>query len=233
MQAGYRVTAQWPVGAYRIDLVVEGNSKRLAVECDGDRWHPIEKLEEDMARQTILERLGWRFVRVRGSQFFHDPVAAMEPVFARLQALEIFPERDGVEEDSAAQDGQELKQRVIQRAKELRRLWAESTRRLSEPQTKPRLYKTNVEQTTTSGTRVHLASPVSKAGRAQTFDLVSFLKSKGLEIVDQRSQGGSLWVIGGKELVAIMSILSDRGVTCRHALSGGRVTKNREAWYLN
>jgi very-short-patch-repair endonuclease len=54
--AGYRVTPQWPVGAYRIDLVVEGAGKRLAVECDGDRWHPIEKLEEDMARQAILER---------------------------------------------------------------------------------------------------------------------------------------------------------------------------------
>jgi len=54
IQAGYRVVPQWHVGAYRIDLVVEGDGKRLAVECDGDRWHPVEKLAEDMARQAIL-----------------------------------------------------------------------------------------------------------------------------------------------------------------------------------
>jgi very-short-patch-repair endonuclease len=34
---GYRVRAQWSVGYYRIDLVVEGGGKRLAIECDGDR----------------------------------------------------------------------------------------------------------------------------------------------------------------------------------------------------
>jgi very-short-patch-repair endonuclease len=71
--AGYRVVTQWRVGAYRIDLVVEGGGKRLAVECDGDRWHPIEKIPEDMERQAILERLGWKFVRLRGSEFFRAP----------------------------------------------------------------------------------------------------------------------------------------------------------------
>ena len=55
VNAGYKVMTQRPVGAYRIDMVmVEGNNKRLAVECDGDRWHPQEKLAEDMARQAIL-----------------------------------------------------------------------------------------------------------------------------------------------------------------------------------
>jgi len=40
--AGYRVYAQWQVGCYRIDLVVEGGGQRVAIECDGDRWHPLE-----------------------------------------------------------------------------------------------------------------------------------------------------------------------------------------------
>jgi hypothetical protein len=39
LAAGYRVTPQWKVGSRRIDLVVEGNARRLAVECDGDRYH--------------------------------------------------------------------------------------------------------------------------------------------------------------------------------------------------
>lgn len=125
VQAGYRVTTQWPVGAYRIDMVVEGNSKRLAVECDGDRWHPVEKLAEDMARQTILERLGWRFVRIRGSQFFRDPDLAMQPVFERLQTLEIAPIGMLTEKQSNS-DGKEIKDRIIRQADALRTQWRTS-----------------------------------------------------------------------------------------------------------
>ena len=50
MAAGYRVAPQWRIGAFRIDLVVEGGGKRLAIECDGDRYHALEKLPEDMER---------------------------------------------------------------------------------------------------------------------------------------------------------------------------------------
>jgi very-short-patch-repair endonuclease len=122
VRAGYRVTTQWPVGAYRIDMVVEGNNKRLAVECDGDRWHPLEKLEEDMARQAILERLGWRFVRIRGSQFFRNPDLAMQPVFERLQALEISP-IGMITEKQSNPDGKDLKERIIRQADTLRNQW--------------------------------------------------------------------------------------------------------------
>jgi very-short-patch-repair endonuclease len=122
-QAGYHVVPQWPVGAYRIDLVVEGNGKRLAVECDGDRWHPIEKLEEDMARQAILERLGWRFVRIRGSHFFRNPDQALAPVFARLQALDIPPVGNDASERAIPLDEKELFNRIVHRASELRMKW--------------------------------------------------------------------------------------------------------------
>jgi predicted RNA binding protein YcfA (HicA-like mRNA interferase family) len=83
------VRTQWQVGYFRIDVVVDGGGKRLAVECDGDRWHPLEKLAEDIERQTILERLGWQFVRIRGTAFYRNPELAMRPVFARLAELEI------------------------------------------------------------------------------------------------------------------------------------------------
>jgi very-short-patch-repair endonuclease len=87
--AGYRVRSQWLVGAYRIDLVVEGLNRKLAVECDGEKWHTPEQLQNDLERQAILERLGWIFVRIRGSVFFRNPDAAMAPVFAKLADLEI------------------------------------------------------------------------------------------------------------------------------------------------
>jgi very-short-patch-repair endonuclease len=84
---GYKVRSQWSVGYYRIDMVVEGDRKRLAIECDGDRWHPIEKLADDMARQAILERLGWVFTRIRGSAFYRNEEEAMRSVFERLDEI--------------------------------------------------------------------------------------------------------------------------------------------------
>ncbi len=129
MQAGYHVIAQWPVGAYRIDLVVEGGGKRLAVECDGDRWHTLENLEEDMARQAVLERLGWRFVRIRGSQFFRNEEEAMQPVFARLRELSIPAEGTQDAATNAKQVSardQELKDRIVRRAAALRGQWAQN-----------------------------------------------------------------------------------------------------------
>jgi very-short-patch-repair endonuclease len=123
LNAGYRVTPQWKVGAYRIDLVVEGNGKRLAIECDGDRYHPIEKLAEDMERQAILERLGWRFVRIRGSEFFLDPERAMRRVFARLETLEISPE--GLDAGASPPTSTETVDRVRRRADELSKSWHE------------------------------------------------------------------------------------------------------------
>jgi very-short-patch-repair endonuclease len=123
--AGYRIIPQVRVGYYRIDMVVEGNGHKLAVECDGDRYHPIEKLQEDMGRQAILERLGWTFERVRGSIFFRDPDRAMEPVFARLKKLEITP--DGTQpEDPLPEQITELQDRIIRRAAELREEWAKN-----------------------------------------------------------------------------------------------------------
>src|SRR5262249_37314813 len=92
IDAGFLVTPQWKVGSYRIDMVVSGSGQRLAVECDGDRWHPLEKIPEDMERQAILERLGWKFIRIRGSEFFRNPVKTMKTVFARMESLGIQPE---------------------------------------------------------------------------------------------------------------------------------------------
>lgn len=90
--AGYRVKPQWAVGHYRIDMVVEGGGKRLAIECDGERFHPPSALIADLERQAILERLGWKFARIRGSAFYRDPDAAMKPIFERLAQLGVLAE---------------------------------------------------------------------------------------------------------------------------------------------
>jgi very-short-patch-repair endonuclease len=86
---GYRVIPQWTVGYHRIDMVVIGERDRLAIECDGDRYHGADKRDQDLERQAVLERLGWRFARIRGTSFFRDPKSAMGPVYEKLDRLGI------------------------------------------------------------------------------------------------------------------------------------------------
>ena len=92
LKRGYKVKTQYPVGYYRIDMVVEYEGRKLAIECDGERWHSgAEKVAEDLARQAVLERLGWRFHRIRGSLYFRDPDTALDLVWQRLGQLNIKP----------------------------------------------------------------------------------------------------------------------------------------------
>ena len=124
---GYQVRPQWQVGAYRIDLVVEGVGMRLAIECDGERWH-YDKVEEDLARQALLERLGWKFVRIRGSVFYRDKSLnrenAMRPVFERLQQMCIAPRETIIGLDViAGKDNNSLLELVKQRAAALLHEW--------------------------------------------------------------------------------------------------------------
>jgi len=88
---GHRVTPQHPVGSLRIDLVVRGTGGKLAIECDGDKYHGPDQWDADLRRQLVLERLGWRFWRVRGSAFYRDPDTAMASLWPLLDELGIRP----------------------------------------------------------------------------------------------------------------------------------------------
>ena len=88
---GYKVIPQFRVANYKIDLVVEGLKSRLAVECDGDEWHGPEVFEKDMYRQRILERCGWTFFRISGSEYYRNPRKGLEKLWPKLEALEIKP----------------------------------------------------------------------------------------------------------------------------------------------
>jgi very-short-patch-repair endonuclease len=91
-QRGFWVTPQVRVGQYRIDFVVEGhNDARLAVECDGDKYHGAEKWAEDMQRQRTLERAGWVFWRCFGSAFYRSRIEVMNDLLSVLAERGIEP----------------------------------------------------------------------------------------------------------------------------------------------
>ncbi len=96
---GFAVTPQVGALGFRIDLVVEGaGGRRLAVECDGDRFHGPGQWREDMRRQRVLERVGWRFWRCFASSFYADPDGVMAELVDTLARAGIEPRAEGLAE---------------------------------------------------------------------------------------------------------------------------------------
>jgi very-short-patch-repair endonuclease len=89
---GFRVRPQVKVGGYRIDFVVEGTEdRRLAVECDGDRYHGPAQWGDDMIRQRVLERAGWTFWRCFASSFVLRRGQVLDDLFGTLKKMGIEP----------------------------------------------------------------------------------------------------------------------------------------------
>jgi very-short-patch-repair endonuclease len=92
LDLGYRVTPQVRVGPFSIDMVVEGEAdQRLAVELDGDKYHTPDRWADDLARQRVMERVGWRFWRCWGSSFRLDSEACIADLITTLNELGIRP----------------------------------------------------------------------------------------------------------------------------------------------
>ncbi len=92
IKKGYNIVPQVKVGAFSIDLVVEGeNDQRLAIELDGDKYHPPEKWMDDWKRQRTMERVGWKFWRCWGSSYTIDPEGCIDDLITVLNNMQIFP----------------------------------------------------------------------------------------------------------------------------------------------
>jgi very-short-patch-repair endonuclease len=119
--AGYAVEPQVWVGRYRIDIVVRGGGKEMAVECDGDRYHAAGQIPADMVRQAVLERAGWRFVRVRGTRFYWDPDGTTTWLCEELARNGIVPV--SVDNGPLATDhtGDVFREQIVRRAWEVMR----------------------------------------------------------------------------------------------------------------
>jgi len=120
IERGYNIIPQWEVGSYRIDMVAVCEDNKVAIECDGERWHGDDKLMEDMSRQAILERLGWRFIRIRGSEFFRNEITSMENVINKLNNMGIYPENIN---KSKTENQEEVVAKIISNALVIRNSW--------------------------------------------------------------------------------------------------------------
>lgn len=119
---GYEIVQQWEVGSYRIDMVAIYKNNKIAIECDGEAYHSGEdKIKKDMERQAILERVGWRFIRIRGSEYFKNPEATMKNVCEKLEEYGILKsESYSIKNDTPEND---LQKRVKNYAAEILDSW--------------------------------------------------------------------------------------------------------------
>ena len=121
--AGYHIKQQWKVGAYRIDMVAIYKNQKIAIECDGEKYHSSdEQVRNDIERQSVLERLGWRFIRIRGSEYFRDKAETMKRVISELEEYGIFRETD-MPDNLKADSESELLKRVKLRAAQILSSW--------------------------------------------------------------------------------------------------------------
>jgi very-short-patch-repair endonuclease len=118
---GYSVHPQVWVGEYRIDMVIRDGNREAAVECDGDRFHGLDQIAHDMRRQAVLERAGWRFVRVRGTRFFKDPEGTIDWLCDELARLEVKPVSVAASSPAPNAGDLALRDRVLLRAREVMR----------------------------------------------------------------------------------------------------------------
>jgi transcription elongation GreA/GreB family factor len=95
IRSGYKIIPQlrpFPNDrSYRIDLVVQGEKNRIAVECDGERWHGPERWESDQRREAQLRRAGWKFWRINGSAFYRNKEKSLEALWDFLKSEGIEP----------------------------------------------------------------------------------------------------------------------------------------------
>lgn len=95
VKKGYNIVQQYKVGAYRLDIVVNYANKKIVVECDGELYHSgTEKVREDLERQIILERLGWKFIRIRGSEYYLNKENRLNKLIEELESNDILPEEN-------------------------------------------------------------------------------------------------------------------------------------------
>lgn len=255
---GYHIVQQWQVGAYYIDMIAICGKKRIAIECDGERWHSGDKIREDMERQAILERLGWRFIRIRGSEYYRNPAQTIERVVSELIAAGIQPEASDIAGGSREKDA--LLEKVKMRAGQLlcegdSEIMHEDAAPQVEielqPQQEPPVQaeqpsERQAEQITMPFELVDLPPIKEKepekpkeSGEEQLVmplpedDLLAALAERGFCYLDNRKSSGLLWVYydSGK-VEQLIELRNKFGFQSKLEKRGAKATGNQTAWCI-
>lgn len=89
------------------------------------------------------------------------------------------------------------------------------------------------DYTSSGSSNVKKNLPTKEAfSSASNSKLVDFLKAKGIEVIDNRSKQGALWIIGDKSIDSIIQETKKKfGARWTYKEEGGFATKHRPSWY--
>lgn len=100
LEKNYTIKQKWRVGSYDIDMVAIYDDKKIAIECDGKTLnHTEEEVIANLEEQEILERCGWKFIRVRASEYFRNPEKAIKDLIIQLDDKGVYPNHKEVYSD--------------------------------------------------------------------------------------------------------------------------------------
>lgn len=121
---GYHVERHFAAGAYAIDMVVLCQGRKVAIDCDGEHWvNSIQQAAEERCKQAVLERLGWIFLRIRGSHWYRNPEETFRRLMAELARHGIEPEESENGHQPAGEQRASVLAKVRQRAEEILVQW--------------------------------------------------------------------------------------------------------------
>jgi very-short-patch-repair endonuclease len=86
---GWEVRSQIGVAGFWIDLAIVDPERRgrylVGIECDGATYHSSPTARDrDRLRQGVLEKLGWRLLRVWSTDWFKNPERALERLLVAI-----------------------------------------------------------------------------------------------------------------------------------------------------
>ena len=88
------------------------------MECDGEKFHSTdEQVQNDLERQAVLERLGFTFIRIRGSDFYRRREETIENLYKKLDKLKVIKGNEGADERAVKC---EIDYHLLDSAKEIR-----------------------------------------------------------------------------------------------------------------
>lgn len=93
---GYNIQNYFEVGAYTVEIAVTSNGRTVFIECDGEHLKTKFEIRDNIEKQIVLERLGWKFIRVRSSEYYLNPNKTMQNIYKELRSYNIVSEKSNI-----------------------------------------------------------------------------------------------------------------------------------------
>lgn len=109
IKQGYQVDTQVGASGYKIDLAIRNPQRQgsyvLAIECDGASFHSSRTARDrDRLRQSVLEDLGWKIVRIWSKDWFNNPDKVLEKIVEKIENEKEKEDNDSYEDENEQEE---------------------------------------------------------------------------------------------------------------------------------